>query len=86
MHDMGSHYPNATGYPKGNDEPMPIEGEELIGYTPVFIFISESGNMLLMTLAHYQFSKDSEIIDNYYGLLKQWADYLVNNTLYPGFQ
>lgn len=36
MHDIGSHYPNATGYPDGNDEYMPVE---------------ECGNILIMGLA-----------------------------------
>lgn len=25
MHDIGTHYPNATGHPDGNDEKMPLE-------------------------------------------------------------
>ncbi|PGH18884.1 hypothetical protein AJ80_04302 [Polytolypa hystricis UAMH7299] len=36
MHDLGSHYPNATGHPDGKDEYMPVE---------------ECGNMLIMGLA-----------------------------------
>lgn len=36
MHDMGSHFPNATGHADGNDEYMPVE---------------ESGNFLIMALA-----------------------------------
>lgn len=36
MHDIGSRYPNATGYPDGNDEYMPVE---------------ECGNILIMGLA-----------------------------------
>lgn len=39
MHDLGSHYPNATGHVEGNDEYMPVE---------------ESGNMILMTYAYYK--------------------------------
>lgn len=38
MHDLGSHYPNATGHVEGNDEYMPVE---------------ESGNMILMAYAYY---------------------------------
>ncbi|KAI9679854.1 MAG: hypothetical protein M1817_004868 [Caeruleum heppii] len=36
MHDLGTHYPNATGHPDGNDEYMPVE---------------ECGNILIMGLA-----------------------------------
>jgi len=36
MHDLGSHFPNATGHPDGKDEYMPVE---------------ECGNMLIMGLA-----------------------------------
>lgn len=36
MHDIGTHYPNATGHPDGNDEYMPVE---------------ECGNILIMGLA-----------------------------------
>ncbi len=35
-HDLGFHYPNATGHPDGNDEYMPVE---------------ESGNILILGLA-----------------------------------
>ncbi|OJD12020.1 hypothetical protein AJ78_07323 [Emergomyces pasteurianus Ep9510] len=36
MHDLGTHFPNATGHPDGRDEYMPVE---------------ECGNMLIMGLA-----------------------------------
>lgn len=36
MHDIGAHYPNATGHPDGNDEYMPVE---------------ECGNILIAGLA-----------------------------------
>ncbi len=39
MHDLGSHFPNATGHVEGNDEYMPVE---------------ESGNMIIMTYAYYK--------------------------------
>ncbi|KAL8668741.1 MAG: hypothetical protein Q9168_006637, partial [Polycauliona sp. 1 TL-2023] len=37
MHDLGSHYPNATGHVEGDDEYMPVE---------------ESGNMILMAFTN----------------------------------
>ena len=36
MHDLGTHFPNLTGYPEGNDEYMPVE---------------ECGDMLIMGLS-----------------------------------
>ena len=36
MHDLGAHFPNATGHPDGNDEYMPVE---------------ECGNILILGLA-----------------------------------
>ncbi len=36
LHDLGAHFPNATGHPDGNDEYMPVE---------------ECGNILIMGLA-----------------------------------
>ncbi|GAB7351239.1 hypothetical protein MBLNU459_g1666t3 [Dothideomycetes sp. NU459] len=36
MHDLGTHFPNLTGYPQGNDEYMPVE---------------ECGDMLIMGLS-----------------------------------
>jgi hypothetical protein len=71
MHDIGFNYPNATGHPLGKEEAMPIE---------------ESGNMIIMALAHYQYTKDSSLLTEFYPQFKQWASYLVDNTLIPGNQ
>ncbi|KAL1881136.1 hypothetical protein VTK73DRAFT_4583 [Phialemonium thermophilum] len=43
MHDLGAHFPNATGHPDGRDEYMPVE---------------ECGNMLIMGLALANALKD----------------------------
>lgn len=119
MHDLGAHFPNATGHPDGRDEYMPVE---------------ECGNMLIMGLAlinsliyetkpasiwsatgikenldtHNSFSlhADGDFFDDTFGgpvsakgekqarqwieksykLWKQWAGYLVRESLIPANQ
>ncbi|EPS94710.1 hypothetical protein FOMPIDRAFT_1054860 [Fomitopsis schrenkii] len=70
-HDMGSSYPNATGHNDGNDEKMPVE---------------ESGNMLIMALSYAHAASDTSLITSYYKLLDQWTQYLVADSLIPGYQ
>ena len=71
-HDLGTHYPNATGHNDGNEEDMPVE---------------ESANMLIMAAALAQRLPDAQaFVQAHYAILKQWADYLVGNALDPGFQ
>jgi hypothetical protein len=73
-HDLGSSYPNASGHNDGNEEDMQVE---------------ESANMLLMTaahLGHVSSSTAKTFATGHYAILKQWADYLVDNALDPGFQ
>ncbi|KLO18701.1 DUF1793-domain-containing protein [Schizopora paradoxa] len=48
--------------------------------------IEQSSNMLIMSLAHAQTSGDGTLISTYYALLKQWAEYLVDNALTPNSQ
>jgi hypothetical protein len=70
-HDLGSSYPNATGHDDGNEEDMPIE---------------ESADMLLMMAAYIQRAKPADAqtyATAHYKIAKQWADYLVANTLDP---
>jgi len=71
MHDLGPSYPQAVGYPKGNDDRMPVE---------------ECGNMLIMTLSYAQKTGDKSLISSYYSLLGQWTEYLINNALEPAYQ
>ncbi|KAA8645729.1 glutaminase GtaA [Aspergillus tanneri] len=71
MHDIGTHYPNATGHPDGNDEPMPLE---------------ECGNMVIMALAYALKADDTHYLDIHYNLLKQWTTYLIEDALYPANQ
>ncbi|KAJ7702031.1 hypothetical protein B0H14DRAFT_3527381 [Mycena olivaceomarginata] len=46
----------------------------------------DSGNMLILVLAHARSSGDGSLIGKYYNLLKQWADYLTTNALIPEHQ
>lgn len=71
MHDLGTHYPNATGHTDGIDEYMPVE---------------ESGNMLLMSYAYYKFTGDAAWLNAHYPTLKQWAEFLVGFSLIPAKQ
>lgn len=71
IHDLGEHYPNATGHPDGKDEKMPVE---------------ECGNQLTMVLAYVQHSGNAEYIKSHYKLLKQWVDYLIRDSLIPAWQ
>ncbi|KAK2615490.1 hypothetical protein N8I77_002240 [Diaporthe amygdali] len=71
MHDLGTHYPNATGHADGIDEFMSVE---------------ETGNMILMSYAYYKFSGDAAWLNEHYPTLKQWAEYLVDFSLIPAVQ
>ncbi|KAE9368523.1 DUF1793-domain-containing protein [Stipitochalara longipes BDJ] len=71
MHDLGSHYPNATGHHDGTDELQPLE---------------ERGNMLILALAYAQRANDIEYLIIHYKILKQWTEYLVEETLLPANQ
>ena len=73
-HDLGSSYPNAAGHNDGNEEDMPVE---------------ESANMLIMTAAVVQrlpAAAGAAFARAHYPILRQWAEYLVGNTLDPGSQ
>ncbi|RMJ27040.1 Glutaminase [Aspergillus sp. HF37] len=71
MHDIGTHYPNATGHPDGKDEKMPLE---------------ECGNMVLMALAYAQKTGNTGYLQEHYPILLQWSGYLVGDALYPDNQ
>ena len=74
-HDLGTHYPDATGHNDGNEESMPVE---------------ESANMLIMAAAAGPAAARrrtaTAFATTHYRILRQWAEYLVGNTLDPGFQ
>ncbi|KAK6837141.1 protein of unknown function DUF1793 [Aspergillus parasiticus SU-1] len=64
IHDMGSHYPNATGHDNQQAEPMPIE---------------ECGNLMVLALAYVRATGDREWVAKYQDIMRPYADYLVDN-------
>ncbi|KAK7035760.1 ricin B-type lectin domain-containing protein [Favolaschia claudopus] len=74
-HDIGSSYPNANGHNDGGGELMPVE---------------ESANMLIMIGMYLQnpsSSSDAQSwASSHYSLFREWAEYLVTNTLFPANQ
>ncbi|EKG18285.1 protein of unknown function DUF1793 [Macrophomina phaseolina MS6] len=71
IHDMGTHYPNATGHDDGLDEAMPVE---------------QCGNLQVLALAYQTATGDTAWTTQYSALFKKYADYLVDNGLYPANQ
>jgi hypothetical protein len=71
MHDLGSSYPNGTGHPDGRDEQQPLE---------------ECGNMLIMSLAYAQRTKDRDYLKKHFKILDQWTQYLIAEALIPANQ
>jgi len=45
--------------------------------------VEQSGNMLIMTLAHARATGDGSLISQHYNLLKDWASYLGENSKAP---
>ena len=48
--------------------------------------LEECGNNIIMVLAYVQRSGNIGYIKTHYPLLKQWAEYLVQDSLYPANQ
>jgi hypothetical protein len=71
MHDLGANYPRAIGHEDGGGEAMQVE---------------ESGNMIIMTLAYAQRASDTAYLTQHYTILKQWANFLVTDSLIPANQ
>ncbi|KAF4120020.1 protein of unknown function (DUF1793) [Geosmithia morbida] len=67
MHDLGR-YPNALGYPDGNDWPMPLE---------------ESANMVIMMLSYAQKMGDTAYLRQHQRILEKWGQHLVDNSRVP---
>ncbi|KAL4917524.1 hypothetical protein BDW62DRAFT_211209 [Aspergillus aurantiobrunneus] len=66
IHDMGTHYPNAIGHDDQKAETMPIE---------------ECGNLMVLVLAYVRATGDTAWADQYTHILRQYADYLVDNSI-----
>lgn len=70
VHDLGTHYPNATGHnPDGED--MPVE---------------ESGNIIILTYAYQLATGNTDLTSAYSSLLEQYAQYLQKDGKYPSNQ
>jgi hypothetical protein len=67
IHDLGR-FPNALGYPDGNDEPMPLE---------------ECGNMMIMMLAYTQRTGDKAYLSNHWPIIMKWTQYLLDDSKIP---
>ena len=71
IHDIGQSYPNATGHNDGTAEQMPVE---------------ECSNVILLAYMYKNATGDTDWMNQYSALLKQYADYLVAHGLYPETQ
>lgn len=71
VHDIGSHYPNATGHNNGTAEQMPVE---------------ECGNVILLAYMYQITSGNVDWASQYSSIFQLYANYLVINGLYPTAQ
>ncbi|THX89136.1 DUF1793-domain-containing protein [Aureobasidium pullulans] len=71
VHDIGTNYPNATGYDGGNDERMPIE---------------ETGNLFILVDAYEKATGDKTWAKQYGNIWPGFAIYLDKYGLYPSTQ
>ena len=71
FHDLGKHYPNATGETAADQEPLIVDQTSVIHW---------------MALMYQRASGDTDFVKPYVGNLQKYADYLVGNGLYPATQ
>ncbi|KAI7031471.1 DUF1793-domain-containing protein [Hortaea werneckii] len=71
IHDMGTHYPNATGHDDGREEHMPL---------------FETSSLFILFYAYQKYTGDASWARQYSSLLTGYADYLVDHSLYPQAQ
>ena len=66
IHDIGTHYPNATGHDDQKEEDMPVE---------------ESGNLILLVYAYVISTGNHAWASRYQPLIQKYADFLVTGGL-----
>lgn len=72
LHDIGAHYPNATGhFTKDDMENMPLE---------------ECGNIIVMSRIYNQLSEDDDYLKEHYHWLSQYTNYLIEYSEFPADQ
>lgn len=72
IHDLGTHYPNATGHDDGQAEQMPL---------------FETSSLFILLHAYQKLTGDTAYAGQYGSLLRGYADWLANaNSLYPSSQ
>ena len=84
MINTGPSYPNAYGGDL-NDESLAVDSAAL--RQPPWILANEicidTAAMVLMNYAYAIFSGNGTLVLEYYDLLKQWSDYLIDHTFMP---
>ncbi|KAH9914021.1 uncharacterized protein B0H18DRAFT_887542 [Fomitopsis serialis] len=60
-----------------------VSGPNLTSTEAIELVIAESGNMLIIALAHANYSNDTSLLHGYYPLLKNWAEYLTGHGPFP---
>ena len=71
FHDLGKHYPNATGETTANQEPLIVDQTSVIHW---------------MALMYQRASGNTDFVKPYLGNIQKYADYLVGNGLFPAKQ
>ncbi|KAI0930164.1 hypothetical protein AcV5_006948 [Taiwanofungus camphoratus] len=76
-------YPIVSGDPASHNQGVERKFPKRLIIYAALTDTLESGNMLIMALAHARTSGDGSLISEHYNLFQGWANYLVNNSLTP---